>query len=138
MDSSANFSIAHGYKICSKSLAEGIIYPCLVILDIPSDAVIIATDYSGENIRSCRSNYAMVKAIYELDAVTLQACRKLGLAYNCYYNPGRKTLPYRVGRHVMAHNFDRREYVANSSGIHWFTDQFLAYEFYSGVAGERK
>jgi len=126
-----------GYKICSSSLAE--IKPCLVTLEIPKSARRIATEYADNDVAiGYRCDWAKVINIAELsceNGVVFALDSNIQIAYNCFYRPDGKAIRYQVGKRVWVRNFDSREYIGFSNGIHYCPTQIAALMYYQGWKG---
>lgn len=121
------------YKICSALPSESA-RPCLVTLEIPPSAHCIATEFSpnGEVI-ALRCDWAKVIGIVELrlkDGVFSVIDDAVSVAYNCCYNPDGKVVNYRLNGRVWVRKFDGRDYIVGGNGIHCFTSQVAALEYY--------
>ena len=123
-----------GYKICSASITG--MRPCLVTLEIPKTAKRIPTEFTDNDIvLAYRCDWAKVINIVELNhknGVTFVLDSNIQLAYNCFYNPDGKAIKYQVGKRVWVRNFDSREYIGFSNGIHYCPTQIAALMYFQG------
>lgn len=130
-----NFEL--GYKICSASMTG--MRPCLVTLEIPKSARRIATEYAENDVAvGYRCDWAKVISIAELsyeNGVVSILHDDIQVAYNCFYNPDGKAIKYQVGKRVWVRNFDSREYIGFSNGIHYCPTQIAALMYFQGWKG---
>lgn len=122
------------YKICSANPPGQPVRPCLVTLEVPDSAHCIATDYApnGDMI-AFRCNWAKVVGIAELaieDGIVSVVDNATPVAFNCYFNPDGKVVSYKPGGRVWVRKFDGRDYIVGGNGIHCFTSQVAALEYY--------
>lgn len=126
-----------GFKICSVSCEE--VRPCLVKLEIPKTAQCIPTEFSANgDILAFRCDWAKIVDITEFkyeDGVVVALDTDVQKVFNCFYNPSGKTIIYQRGKLAWVRRFDKRNYIATSSGIHCFVNQVAALSYYLGWKG---